>query len=318
MIQKNPRKNQEVGLVVLIKNKMNLEKIFSEFLDKENLLEKKILLLVSGGVDSIVLLNVASKVCRKSYLEVLSFDHGVRKKSVQDLGMVKDLCKKLEIKFYGERIQLNNKSDQENSWRKIRKEISRDLANKVKAERILTAHHATDLVETMIFRLTKGCGPSGLSPFDLKTKPFWQVPKEELIKYAQENDLKWNEDETNKKVVHNRNLIRHKVLPELRKITPNLEQVFVREAEIFAGVSDYLEKEIDKKINRKEISLNSFLDMPLILQMEFLRKISRYIASTSELNDCLKWLKNDPQGGSRKEVGGTELKLIKNKIKWEI
>ena len=180
----------------------------------------------------------------------------------------------------------------------------------------MTAHHATDLVETMIFRLTKGCGPNGLSPFEINTKPFWQIPKIELITYAKANKLKWNEDMTNKEIVHERNLIRHNVIPELRKITPNLEQVFVRESKIFAGISDYLAQEVRQKADKKSISLEKFLKLPLALQTELLREISQKITSTSEINDCLKWLKNEPDGNSQKFIGGTELSLIKGEIIW--
>ncbi len=295
---------------------MNLEQIFAGFLEKENLSEKKLLLLVSGGVDSIVLLNVATKICDKKLIEVLHFNHNSRKNCVLDFSLVENLCKKYQVKFHGEILPAITKSDQENQWRKLRQKISRDLAEEIDAARILTAHHATDLVETMIFRLTKGCGPGGLSPFELRSKPFWQVPKSELINYAKLNNLEWNEDETNKKSIHNRNLIRNKVLPELRKITPNLEQVFVRESEIFAGISEYLNQQISHLVESREISLKDFLEVPLILQMEFLRKISRKIPSMSEIEDCLRWLKKDPPGRSQKIIGGTEIKLFHGILRW--
>ncbi len=295
---------------------MNLEQIFAGFLEKENLSGKKILLLVSGGVDSVVLLNVATKVCNKKDLAVLHFNHNTRKNCVQDFTLVENLCKKLGVKFRGEILPAIKKSDQENQWRKMRQKISRDFAKEIGAERILTAHHATDLVETMIFRLVKGCGPSGLSPFDLGTKPFWQVPKNELINYAKSNKLEWNEDKTNKKSIHSRNLIRNKVLPELRKITPNLEQVFVRESQIFAGISEYIQKQISHWQKSREISLVEFLELPFILQTELLREISREIPSMSEVEDCLRWLNNNPKGNSTKKMGNTELHLKKGLICW--
>jgi tRNA(Ile)-lysidine synthase len=295
---------------------MNLERIFAEFLEKEKLSDKKLLLLVSGGVDSIVLLNVATKVCDKKLIEVLHFNHNSRKNCVQDFKFVENLCKEYKVKFHGEILPVIKKSDQENQWRKLRQKISRDLAEEIGAMRILTAHHATDLVETMIFRLTKGCGPSGLSPFELGKKPFWQVPKSNLINYAKSNNLEWNEDESNKKSIHSRNLIRHKVLPELRKITPSLEKVFVRESQIFAGITEYLNQEVREKSAKKEIPLSEFLKLPFILQAELLREISREIPSMSEIEDCLKWLKKDPPGGSVKSIGGTQLKLVKGVIIW--
>lgn len=295
---------------------MNLEQIFAEFIKKESLSSQKILLLVSGGVDSMVLLDIAVKVCDKKSIEVVHFNHNTRKNCVQDFVLVENICKQLAIVFHGKKLPLIKKSDQENQWRTMRNEISRDLADSIGAVRILTAHHATDLVETMIFRLTKGCGVSGLSPFEINTKPFWQVPKEQLIQYAKTNNLDWNEDETNKEIVHERNLIRNNVVPELRKITPNLEKVFVRESKIFAGISEYLTQEVHDKAEKKSISLATFLTLPSALQTELLREISRKIPSTAEIDDCLRWLKNKPDGNSQKAIGGTHLNLFKGEIIW--
>ena len=139
----------------------------------------------------------------------------------------------------------------------------------------------------------------------------------ELIEYAEKNNLEWNEDETNNKLVHERNLIRLNVLPELRKITPNIEKVFVRESQIFAGITDYLNKEVYEKAMKKEILLKEFLQLPFILQTELLREISRDIPSMSEVEDCLKWIQNNPQGGSKKTIGRIGLKLDKGVLKWE-
>ena len=113
---------------------MNLEQIFADFLEKEKLSDKKLLLLVSGGIDSIVLLNVATKVCDKKLIEVLHFNHNTRKNCVQDFSLVEKLCEKYDVKFYGETLPVIKKSDQENQWRKLRQKISRDLADKIKAE----------------------------------------------------------------------------------------------------------------------------------------------------------------------------------------
>ena len=83
----------------------------------------------------------------------------------------------------------------------------------------------------------------------------------------------------------------------------------------------YLEfyKQQTRKLHKDEvgeINLDDFLKLPFILQTEFLREISQKIPSMSELNDCLKWLTNKPDGNSTKQVGGTKLKLIKSKITW--
>ena len=234
---------------------------------------------------------------------------------------------------------LKNFGGLENSWRNSRQTLSQKCAKDFGAKRILTAHHATDLVETMIFRLTKGCSVNGLSPFDTSTKPFWEIPKSEILNYAKKNNVKWVEDSTNENLDFERNLIRKKVLPELRKITPNLEKVFVRESILFAETQEYLNHSLNLNPNstntldlesgnksvgssihgdllNKSMSLQKFLNLPQILQKEFLQKISGTTCSFSEIQDCLKWLKNNPKGNSQKKLGKNILKFKDKKISW--
>ncbi len=295
---------------------MNLEKTFTDFLKQEELVGKKLLLAISGGVDSTVLLEVASLTVDIKDLAVFHLDHGARKNSKKDLEFVQKMCSKKGIKFYGESLTKTPAKNKEEFWRDQRKKLSNKIAKDFKAERILTAHHATDLVETMLFRLVKGCGVAGLSPFDRPTKPFWQVPRTEIEKYAKEKKLKFVKDSSNDDINLERNLIRHKVLPKLRIITPNLEKVFVSESRIFSEVSDFLAKSITA-YTKSPLPLKDFLELSPILRTELLRLISTKTPSSSEIRDLLKWLKNNPKGNSVKSIGGTKIQLKTKKLYWE-
>ncbi len=314
--------------------KIDLEQVFQNFLQEENLENKKILLMVSGGVDSMVLLEVASQIIEKKYLAVFHLDHNLRKNSKEDFIFVQNICKKLDIKFFGEVLnsrpvsksetglefrEKNQNKNLENSWRKSRKKLSQNSAGIFGAQKILTAHHATDLVETMIFRITKGCSVNGLSPFDQTTKPFWRIPKSRILDYAKKNNISWVEDNSNENLDFERNLIRKKVLPELRKITPNLEKVFVNESILFSETQEYLDLGVDMVYthHEKNILLEEFLSFPSILQKEFLQKISQTTCSYSEIKDGLKWLKNKPKGNSEKKLGKNILRFKDKKISWE-
>lgn len=289
-----------------------MEKVFTKFLEDQNLVNQRLLLMVSGGVDSMVLLDVARKVIDKKNILVFHLDHNFRDSSSDDAIFVQNICSKMSIEFQTEKLGENTLSNQENNGRKARKKYSQIAAEKFGAVRILTAHHATDLVETMIFRLTKGCGVDGLSPFDTTTKPFWQIPKSELIKYAKAQRIEWHEDLSNNDVSFERNLIRKEVLPVLRKITPNLEKVFVRESQIFSETQKFITKSMDT--NHQQIALETFHDLPKTLQQEWLRKIAKKTPSASEIEDALRWLNNHPEGNSHKAVGGTELFINHGKI----
>ncbi len=296
---------------------MNIEEKFTQFIKTQNLEDEKILLMVSGGVDSMVLLDVASKVVKPSNIAIFHLDHGLREDSYEDLKFVQDICSTKNLKFYSEQLIHPDKKDLggEAQWRLQRQKLSAKASQEFGAKVILTAHHATDLVETMIFRLTKGCGVSGLSPFDKNTKPFWDISKSELIDYAEKNELEWREDSSNQNTDFQRNLIRQNILPQLRKITPNLEKVFVKESIIFEEIQDFLDKQT--KIKDESIKLKSFQSLPPIIQREFLRKISKKTPSFNEVEDCLKWLVSNPEGNSQKKIGDTEINLKQNVLIWK-
>ena len=295
-----------------------LELKFREFLSFNNLENSKLLLSISGGVDSRVLLHVASLCCKPTNLGIFYVNHQT-KTSLAHALFVKNLAKKYKITYFQKNIINNSNKNKENNWRKSRENFKLELLKQYNFEKVLTAHHATDLVETMIFRLVKGCGVTGLSPFNYENKPFWEISKQDLIKYAQQHNLKFVKDPSNENNEFQRNLIRNKVLPELRQITPNLEQVFVREAKIFHKTDLFLQKSLNiilDKLEHNKILLTDFLNLEEILKEEFFRKISEKTPSESELRDLLKWLNNNPQGNSQKKIGNKDIKIIKNYICW--
>lgn len=283
---------------------------FKNFLTEEGLTEKKIILMVSGGVDSVVLLYVAQKCVDPKKLAVFHLDHQARENSQEDFIFVQNICSKNNIKFYGESLTLATNT--EANWREARRRLSQEAAADFGAERILTAHHATDLVETMVFRLSKGTGPNGLSPFNIHTKPFWKIPKSELLAYAKAEKIVWHEDPTNQDTKYRRNLIRHQVLPALRDITPNLEKAFVQESQLFDEVDQFLQKSIPPI--DQPLPLKDFLALDPALQKTWLRHVSQTIPSLGEIEDCLRWLKGNPEGNTKKNIGKSQLLIRNNTI----
>ena len=287
-----------------------LHKTFQEFLETEGLVQKKVLLMVSGGVDSMVLLDVAQKTVNCEQLAVFHLDHKIRSNSQEDFIFVQNICSVLGINFYGKTLPLNSGS--EAKWRTARQKYSSEVSEEFGADRILTGHHATDLVETMIFRLSKGAGPNGLSPFNIHTKPFWKVPKSELISYAEENNLEWHTDPTNEDTKYRRNLIRKEILPALREITPNLEKVFVQESQLFDEVDQFLQKSTPSLT--EPLPLIEFLALEPAIQKTWLRRMSGTLPSLSEIEDCLRWLHGKPEGKSQKKMGLKTLTIFDNCI----
>lgn len=290
---------------------MNLEKIVYEFLEREDLVDKKIGVAVSGGVDSVVLLDLVQKCLNPEQIFVLHINHQTRSECDTEQYLVEKMCKTFNINYYCKKIDNKYSKNKEANWRKERRDFFEKIKNKDNLTKILTAHHATDLVETMIWRLTKGTGISGLSPFDVSNKPLWKVPKTEIVKYAEENNLKWCEDESNMNTNFERNKIRHEIIPILRTITPNLEQVYIREAEHFSEAAKFIENQLP---DLTPVDLKKFLEWSPTIQKEFLRRISKKTPSADEVADCLRWLQSNPRGNTKKELGNTTLRLEKGKL----
>lgn len=169
---------------------------------------------VSGGVDSVVLLDVlASKFnTQNSVFQfiVAHFDHGIRVGSEGDRLFVEKLASKYGLKFEYRREELGKNASEEIA--RIRRYVFlRDVAGRYGAKKIITAHHKDDSVETAVFNILRGTGWRGVvslrSGGDI-LRPFLGFSKERLLDYARNHKLDWSEDETNQSGRYTRNRIR--------------------------------------------------------------------------------------------------------------
>jgi len=201
---------------------------------------KKYLVAVSGGVDSVVLLDMLSQ--RPEYeLVVAHFDHGIRPDSKRDAEFVQTLAAKYGFPFVSERAKLGRKAS-ENLARTKRYEFLRRTAAQHQA-RIVTAHHQGDVVESIIFNLRRGSGWRGLAVMSATdiARPLIQMTKADLIAYAKKRGLEWREDPTNASDVYARNKIRHHVVP---RIAHSEREEFVK----FHAAQTALRQAIDEEL----------------------------------------------------------------------
>ena len=168
----------------------------------------KYVVAVSGGVDSVVLLDMMTKMSDHELI-VAHFDHGIRDDSAYDARFVAALASRHGLKCVTEREVLG-KNASEALARERRYAFLRKLAKEHDA-RIVTAHHLDDLVETVAINLQRGTGWRGLAALDSDIlRPLIDTPKQQLIDYAQANGLVWHEDSTNASDVYLRNRVRRK------------------------------------------------------------------------------------------------------------
>jgi tRNA(Ile)-lysidine synthase len=167
---------------------------------------------ISGGVDSMALLHMLAGMKHISVI-VAHLDHGIRSDSAQDYTLVRDVARSYGLAFYGARVSLGS-SASEAVAREVRYDFLRSVANKTSSQRIITAHHQDDMVETIALQLLRGTNRKGLTPLNAEylLRPLLDIPKKELVKYAVQHELAWREDSTNQDTAYARNRLRHGAL----------------------------------------------------------------------------------------------------------
>jgi tRNA(Ile)-lysidine synthetase-like protein len=171
---------------------------------------------VSGGVDSMVLLNMLSKI-PKLKLVVAHFDHGIRTDSEQDRHLVQAAAKKYRLPFVFDEGRLGPGAS-EAAAREVRYKFLQKTAQASNANAIITAHHQDDMLETAIINMMRGTGRRGLTSLrDLPNlkRPLLSYTKAEIISYAKQHNLEWREDSTNQDKTYLRNYVRHEIIPKL-------------------------------------------------------------------------------------------------------
>jgi len=167
---------------------------------------EKVLVAVSGGVDSIVLFDILQRL-QEAYsilLVIAHLDHGLRgEESAKDAEFVKRLAAGAKVPIVSERVDLHSSS----SWPGLGPEGR--AANDAKANAIALGHTLNDRAETVLLNLTRGAGPGGLVGFDPVDRPFIrpliETTRDEIIAYAESQKLSWREDTTNADLSFSRN-----------------------------------------------------------------------------------------------------------------
>lgn len=188
------------------------------------------LVAVSGGVDSVVLLDMLSK--SEHSLTVAHVDHGIRgEDSAADARFVAVLAKRYQVPFVSTALHLGSNVSEETA-RDARYAFLFQEAKRLGAT-VVTAHHADDMVETVALNFTRGTGWRGLAVLGREdiARPLLDTPKRQLYDYAITNRLEWVEDATNREPKYLRNRLRAK-LQASAVDTPALQQLRVRQLEL--------------------------------------------------------------------------------------
>jgi tRNA(Ile)-lysidine synthetase-like protein len=184
----------------------------------------KYIVAVSGGVDSMVLLDL---LCRQPGLELIvaHFDHGIRADSASDARFVAEAAAKLGLSFEIDHGQLGPAASEEKA-RLARYRFLNRVCQKYEANKIITAHHRDDVIETAIINMLRGTGPRGLTAIMLNEgvqRPLLDFTKTDIKRYALINGITWREDPTNQDMRYLRNYVRARLVAVMTE--PEKEQL---------------------------------------------------------------------------------------------
>ena len=261
---------------------MNLPDRFIQFVKQENLFQPgdRLVLAVSGGVDSVVL----CELCHLSgyVFQIAHCNFKLREQeSERDEKFVEELAKRYEVnfllrKFNTSEYALANKLSIQEAARKMRYDWfhkitgntitakvkiidngieQRSQSNEIPAQKgekrnwILTAHHADDNLETMIMNFFRGTGIQGLRAMKFRqgntVRPLLRFRKEELIQFANDRQLKWVEDSSNQSDKYSRNYFRNNLIPLIKTIYPEVEQNLLNNLQRFRDIETLYQQSIE-------------------------------------------------------------------------
>ena len=230
---------------------------------KYNLIENgdKIVLGVSGGPDSIAMLNILNDIRNDKNLHmkfdiiVAHVNHLIREEAKDDEMFVKDFCEKINVPFYSKSIDVqkianNNKMGTEEAGRNARYDFFDEILEKTNSNKIAIAHNKNDKIETIIMNILRGSGIAGLKGIEpIKNnkyiRPLIECERMEIEQYCKLNNIDARIDRTNFENIYTRNKIRNIVIPYIKQeFNPNIIQTMDRLSELVKEEDEYLDNTV--------------------------------------------------------------------------
>ena len=236
---------------------------------------KSIGVATSGGIDSMCLLHFMKQKFGDKIVAI-NIEHGIRgEKSIEESKFVLDYCSKNKILCLQFSVDVpafckQNKLSIEDGARKLRYDVFFQLLKDKKVEKIVTAHHRSDRVETMLLSLVRGAGTTGSSSTMQQSedilRPMIDVPKTEIHLYAQENGIPFITDESNFDNNFNRNFLRNEIVPKLEQLNSSAQKNIASFGERMSLLNQYLLNKAKKFVKKEKncLKISTKIDDELI------------------------------------------------------
>ena len=270
--------------------------------------KNKLILATSGGIDSMVLLDLLKNLDVELIIAHCNFNLR-EKESDADQALVKKIAEQNNlvfqtINFETENYAKDNKLSIEEAARDLRYDWFEKIRKELKANLIVTAHHLNDNTETLLFNLTKGTGIKGLRGMLPKreeiVRPLLNISREEIEKYASENKIEYREDASNNSLEYSRNLIRKNVIPELNKVNLSFLKTQANHFERFRDIELFYNDAVAnlKKDLFKEKKGSFYLSINKLLKHKGFRTLlfeilKEYSFSNYQVDDILELIINN-------------------------
>ena len=201
----------------------------------------------------------------KDKIIVAHINHNVRKQSNTEELFLSNYCKDNNITFECMKITEYKENNFENEARKKRYKFYKEILTKYNSSYLFLAHHADDLMETIIMKITRGSninGYAGIKKISYQdnyyiVRPFLDYTKQDILEYIKKYNITYYDDYTNNDITYTRNRIRHNIIPLLKKEDINIHKKFIKYSNTLNEYNDYINYEVNNII--KDIYTNNTL-----------------------------------------------------------
>lgn len=245
--------------------KTALLSLFTKYFREQLPTDGHFIVAVSGGVDSVVL----CALCRQAGFSFSIAHCNFRLRgaeSERDENFVRSLAKQLQVTLYVESFDTETyarerKLSIQETARELRYQWFASLKRSAGAQQVLLAHHADDAVETALMNYFRGTGLSGLAgipaftPDRICFRPLLSFTRNQILEYAEENNLAWVEDSSNRSSKYSRNFFRNDLLPSIEKVFPEVRSNLVHNLDRFRKTKIFYDQSVDMlkaKLVKKE------------------------------------------------------------------
>jgi tRNA(Ile)-lysidine synthase len=220
--------------------------------------DKRLLIAISGGIDSVVLSYLFKNLDFNFALAHCNFNLRAEESNT-DEDFVLELADQFDVEVFIQNFDTQayadvNKLSIQMAARELRYDWFAELAEQLNFDYILTAHHADDNLETFLINFTRGTGLNGLTGIpalnDNIIRPLLPFSREQIEDYANDNSITWREDGSNKSVKYLRNKLRHEVVPILKEINPSLLESFQNTIDNLNDTADIVDESLNAVAKR--------------------------------------------------------------------